>query len=140
MIEKIVIDYLEGDSTLTTLLGATASDTKIYPLQVQQGRSTPYIVYNTSSDGTPEENLLELTMDFRCVDENYNTSKNIRDRLSILLDQQDAIQRLIVSSDYYVYWAKKIGEKSFTETVEPNLNFIHRVVTVDFKYRRGNRI
>ncbi len=132
MIELDVIAYLNSDATLDSLLSATGADPKIYPNQRRQGSSQPYIVYTTTQDGTLDENLKEMTMEFDCIDESYNTAKSIRDRVSALLDLQDALPDSMTSASYYLYWAKKIGGNTFKD---PALNFFHHVLTVAFKYQ-----
>ena len=130
MIELDVISYLNSDATLDTLLGANG-DSKIYPNQMPQGASDPFIIYSTYIDGTLEENIKELTMEFDCIDDSFNTAKSIRDRVSVLFDYQDAIRSYITSASYYLYWAKKIGGNTFKE---PNLDLFHHVIICAFKY------
>lgn len=132
MIELDIVSYLNSDATLDTLLGASGSDPKIYPIQMRQGASQPFIIYTTTQDGTLDENLKEMTMDFDCIDESYSTAKSIRDRVSVLLDLQDAFPDNVTSSSYYLYWSKKIGGNTFKD---PILNFFHHVITIGFKYQ-----
>ena len=129
MIELDVIAYLKADATLDGLLGSSAVDSKIYPIQVPQGTALPYIVYNTPNDGSIVENIEELSMSFDCISNNYIEAKNIKDRLVTLLDRENAIRDLISSLSYWIYWCKKVGGASFKE---PNLNYFHRVATFDF--------
>jgi len=129
MIELDVIAYLKADATLNTLLGSTATDSKIYPLQCPQRTSVPYIVYNTPSDGGLMEYINELSMSFDCISDDYTEAKDIKDRIMTLLDREDSIRDLISSADYWFYWCKKTGGTSFKE---PELNYFHRVAIFDF--------
>ena len=136
MIELDVIAYLNNDDTLYDLLGASASDSKIYPVQAPQDATVPYIIYTTVTSGTLDENLNEMSMEFDCIDDGYSVSKNIRDRLQFLLDRQDSIQSLITSVSYYVYWAKKTGGNSFKDPDEDNF---HQLSVYGFKYQELSR-
>ena len=129
MIELDVIAYLKADATLDTLLGPTAIDSKIYPLQAPQRASVPYIVYNTPADGSIIENINELSMSFDCISDDYIEAKDIKDRLVTLLDRENAIRDLIPSANYWFYWCKKVGGSSFKE---PELDYFHRVAIFDF--------
>ena len=131
MIELDVISYLNNDSTLYALLGATGTDSKIYPVQMPHGATEPFIIFTTNSIGSLEENISELSMSFNCIDSSYNTAKGIRDRISFLLDRQDAIQNLITSTEYYIYWCKKVGGSVFKD---PDLDIFHHATIFDFKY------
>ncbi len=132
MIELDVVNYLTNDTTLYALLGASGSDAKIYPVQLPLKKvSEPYIIYTTNALGGLEENFLEVSMSFNCMDSSYLVAKNIRDRLHFLLDRQDAIQSLITSTDYKIYWAKEIGGSIFKET---GLDLFHFAAIYDFKY------
>lgn len=136
MIELDVIAYLKNDDTLDTLLGSSAGDSKIYPVQMPQGATEPFIVYTTNAIGSVEENLKEISMSFNCIDSSYVTAKSIRDRVSFLLDQQDQIQSLITSTSYYVYWAKQVGGSVFKV---PELDLFHNAIIFDFKYNELSR-
>lgn len=133
MIELDVIAYLNNDETLDTLLGASASDPKIYPSQARQGEvhETPYITYTTSSNGGLQENMNDITMSFSCIDDNYIVAKQIRDRIATLLDRQDQIQHLISSASYKIFWSKLTGGTVFKD---PDLDNFHNVAVVDFQY------
>ena len=132
MIEKDVVDYLTNDTTLDTLLGASGSDSKFYPVQLPLKKvSEPYIIFTTNAMGGLLENFLEVSMSFNCMDTNYLTAKAIRDRLLFLLDRQDTIQSLITSTKYYIYWCKHVGGSLFKET---GLDFYNFASIFDFKY------
>ncbi len=132
MIELDVISYLATDATLDTLLGATGSDSKIYPLQAPHKVTGNYIVYLVPSDGTFEENLEEKTISFNCTGETYLAAIQIRDRVKTLLDKQDKIRNLISSTDYYFYWCKMVpGGITFKD---PDVDLHHAVGIFQFKY------
>jgi len=131
MIELDVITYLNNDSTLYALLGASASDSKIYPVQMPHGTSEPFIIYTTNAIGSLEENINEVSMSFNCCDSSYSLAKTIRDRLNFLMDRQDKIQNLITSTEYFVYWCKEVGGSIFKE---PELDLFHHAVIYNFKY------
>ena len=133
MIETDVIAYLKSDATLDALLGATGADSKIMPDQMKHGATEPFILFTTNAIGGLEENLLEVSMSFNCIDTSYNTAKSIRDRLQYLLDQQNAIQNVITSTEYYIYWSKMVGGTIFKD---PDLDYFHCVAIFDFKYRK----
>ncbi len=132
MIELDVVSYLNSDATLDTLLSVGGSDTKIYPVQQPHNMTAPFIVYTTSVDGTFEENIKELTMDIDCIDDSFVVAKGIRDRVSVLLDYQDAIRNYMTSASYFMYWCKKIGGNMFKD---PKLNLYHFVLKIGFKYQ-----
>lgn len=133
MIELDVINYLAGDTSLDNLLGATVSDSKIYPLQAPHKVIDPYIVYSLPSSGTFEENLEEETITFNCTADTYLAAKNIRDKVKDLLDQQDQIKNLIASTDYYIYWCKMTGGTTFKD---PDVDMHHAVGIFVFKYNK----
>jgi len=132
MIELDVVAYLNSDVTLGTLLGVTGSDTKIYPIQMPHGADYPFVLYKTTVDGTFEENIKEMTMEFDCIDDSFVTAKGIRDRMSVLLDYQDAIREYLTSASYFLYWSKKIGGNMFKD---PELELYHFVISCAFKYQ-----
>lgn len=131
MIEYDVVNYLENDDTLDTLLSVGASDTKIYPVQFPHGASLPFIIYNITSEGTLLENVKEITISFDCISDRYSTAKSIKDRLNKLLDLEDKIRNAITSTSYWFYWAKRNGGTQFKE---PETNYFHNVALFDFKY------
>ncbi len=132
MIDQEVVSYLNNDATLTALIGASGSDPKIYPVQVRQGASQPYIVYNVPSEGGLEENLKEISMSFDSVADDYITAENIRNRISALLDVQDQINKPISSTAYLYFTSVRVGGAEFKE---PDLDLFHRASIFDFKYQ-----
>lgn len=128
-----VISYLKSDATLDTLLGATGSDSKIYPNQAKDTATVPYIIYRLTGDGTLEENLLELTATFECVATTYISVRNIRDQLLVLLDRQDTIKNVVTSASYYIYWSKNVTGEDVKEPVQDHF---HKLLTFNFKYAK----
>lgn len=133
MIELDVVAYLKTDAELYGLLSATASNSKIYPIQMPQNTTLPYIAYVVESEGTTQENMREIIIAFDCVAETYAAAKNIRDNLIDILDQEDNIQNLITSTDYKVYWGKKTAGYTFKEAA---LNVFHDVAVFSFQYAK----
>lgn len=128
-----VLTYLKSDAQLDTLLDASASNSKIYPSQAPQGVATPYIIYTISGDGTKEENLLEISISFECVDKEYLNVRAVRDRLFTLLDKQDKIRNYITSTSYYFYWCKNV---SGDDQKEPTQDYFHKTLVFEFKYAK----
>jgi hypothetical protein len=124
--------YLKADATLTSLLGATAALSKIYPNEARQGIQTPYLIYNLAGEGTPEEILKEFSMTIKVVCERtaYDTIQTIEGRLDALLDLQDLIRNQISSSNYIFRWCKKA---SGTDLIDPKTGQFYRVIVYDFK-------
>jgi len=136
MIETDVIAYLKNDDTLSALLNAVPTNSKIYPEQSPHGAVTPYIIFNTNAFGSNEENISEISIAFNCIDDSVSLSKTIRDRISYLLDRQDEAQNLITSTDYRVLTSKCVGGSCFKD---PALNVFHHVAIIDFKYIEVSR-
>jgi len=131
MIEQDVINYLSNDGELDILLSTVAGNTKIFPNSVPLNITQPYIIYSTIGEGTLAEHLREISMSFDCVADNSISARNIRNRLIELLDHEDRIQKLITSTDYYVYWCKKTGGATFKE---PDFDYYHNVGIYLFRY------
>jgi len=131
MFDQDLLTYLKADGTLDTLLTATASDSKIYPIQKPHNVTHPCIVYTVSSSGSVEENLREISFTFDCISTTYLQAKNISDRLVALLDLQDAINGTITTVNYIIYWAKHISGNTYIDGDE---NLFHNLITINFKY------
>jgi hypothetical protein len=129
--EQDLINYIEADPGLEQLLQSTESDSKVYPGQAPQGAEAPYILYNTISDGTIEENLLERSFSFNCVADTRITSNEVRSRLVDILDKQDQIRHYISSTTHWFYWSKHIGGSDF---IDQDIGYYFSAATVDFKY------
>ena len=127
MIEYDMINYLESDATLMTLLGVTGDDKKIYPDKPPTRSVIPYILYfwgvGDQGDEILDEDRIQLTM-------RANTKQvatNIRDRLKVLLDKQDEIQDTTFHSGstlYYIYYCRITGGSGFWDSVPEIYNII----------------
>jgi hypothetical protein len=136
MIELDVIDYLNDDTQLDSLLSVGVGDSKIYPIQKPLSGTIPYIVYTVMDEGTIDENLLYMTISFECVDDSYDDLMEITDRMYELLDSQDSAQNLITSTNYYIYWDKIISGHDAKDT---ELNYFHKILDIRFIYHRKVR-
>ncbi len=134
MIEFDIVAFLKTDTVLDGLLGASGSDSKIYPEQAQKNvsiDSLPYILYNIPSDGGFRENLREISMVFRIVAETYLEARAIRNRVTDLLDQEDRIRNFVTSSSYYIYYSKHVGGTNFKD---PDIDAHNWTATFDMLY------
>jgi hypothetical protein len=128
-----VLTYLKADTALDALLGASGSNSKIYPNQAPQQTALPYITYDIDGDGTFEENLSEVTVSFDCVSDEYLVVRALRDRLVTLLDKQDKIRDFVTSTGYYFYWCKN---RNGEDLKEPKQDYFHKQLVFDFKYAK----
>lgn len=115
MLEFDIYAYLIADGTLDTLLGSSATDSKIYPVRAPQGSKYPYITYDVSGYGDVEEYVHNERITFKIVSKSYTTAKNIRDRIRVLLDLQDLIN--ITSANYRIEHSKLVGGMDLEDTV-----------------------
>jgi len=142
MIESDVIKHLKNDATLDALLGATASNSKIYPeigTKIQQ-KTVPFIVYSVSELGRGWIDLVDADqIQFKVIHTNYTIAGNIRARLKFLLEIQDELRvgvnppTSIASDKFYIYDGIQSGGPEFKDT--PVKRFI-RIRIFDFLYRR----
>jgi hypothetical protein len=79
---KAVLNRLKNDAALSSLLGVTAEDSRIYPLST--GNFGPCISYTDTpmEGGRVKQNNLEL----RITAQSYAATRQIEDRLNALLD------------------------------------------------------
>ena len=115
MIEANIYRYLTSDSTLYTLLSASASDSKIYLEVPLKEPTAPYILYSSELGTIDSEILSEDRIHLSVASDDPAEAKNIRDRLIVLLDKQDLIQDTTLfsgSTDYWIYWSKLTGYDS----------------------------
>lgn len=135
MIEQDLINFLEADATLTTLLGASAGESKIYPDLPAYEPADPYLVYGWHANDTPEEHVKEDRIQLTVTSALRATCESIRDRLITLLDKQDQVQHTtFTSSTYHIYWCKLTGADS---TYDPGRGLYQFVMffTVKFQQR-----
>lgn len=131
MIEFDVRTYLLTDGTLTGLL---ASTTGIYPDIAPQGEEKPYITYSVAN-GEEDEILEEDRLTFRIVSNNKGDTKNIKERLKILLNRQDEINGVITSSDYYIYFSKLGFHQSLPDTTDVSNIGYDYIMTFNIKFK-----
>lgn len=128
--------YLKADTTLKALLGATSSDSKIYPQEARQGAKAPFIVYNLAGEGTPEEILEEFSVMTKIVTEgntSYFDTQSIEGALDDLLNLQDGLKNKITSINYIFRWAKKA---TGADEVDPVTGQYYRIIVYDFKVHK----
>lgn len=133
--ETDIISALNGDASLDALLGANGS-TKIFPIYspiTKTGSSNPFITYSVTSNGTFDENWLIFTIEFDAVSDTYIESKNIKDRLQILMDVEDSIRDFVTSSVYYFYYMKLIGGNDF---VDIDTRLFHTISSFQVRYAK----
>lgn len=140
MIEQDVYNHLKADATLDTLLGATGSDSKIYPetaKQLQQSKS-PFIVYSVSPLKT-DEVLDGDRIEFKVVDTDINNIKNIEIRLKFLLSIKDDYRvgvnppTEITSASFYIY---DVVISTGTQFPDPDTKRFIRVVIYNFLFKQ----
>ena len=127
MIEYDLIDYLESDSTLMTLLGVSGDDKKIYPNKPPTEPTLPYILYFWGSGDETDELLDEDRIQLTIRAATKSAVETIRDRVKLLLDKQDEIQTTTFttgSTAYHIYYCKYTGGDSLWEPVTEVWNSI----------------
>jgi len=135
MIEYDLIDYLKKDIILKNLIGATASDFKMYAVRAPQNTVVPFIVYDSvvgGLDETLDEDRIQLTIVGDIIGSNGAKKKatDIRDRLKTILDLQDKIY--IPSLNYKIYYSKLT---SSDEIVDDNTDRFIEVMHFNIKYK-----
>lgn len=131
--ETDIISALNGDSTLDSLIGANGS-TKIFPVFspiTKTGSSNPFIVYSTTNNGTLDENWLIFTIEFDSVSDSYLESKNIKDRLQVLLDVEHEIRSFVTSATYRFYYMKLFGG---SDSIDTDTRLYHTVSSYQVIY------
>lgn len=129
-----IINYLDNNTELQSLLNATSIDSKIYPNQSVQRREYPYVIYTISSQGSLDENINESTVNFNCISNIFSEAEAISNKIKELLDVQDKIRNVLNDSDSnYYYWSKHNGGTDYKEKEQ---NIFHVVSIFEFKYGR----
>lgn len=140
MLEYDVYDYLDADTTLGTLLGASASDSKIYPIRAPQGKAYPFIVYDVTSYGDDEEWKHKERITFKIVGDKYGDIRDIRDRIRTLLDLQDSIRGQITSTNYRIVWSKLVTGQDLEDIVtDPDTEEPARIIAQVYEFSFINR-
>lgn len=89
---QAIYAYLAADTTLKTLLGGVAGDSKIYPNSTKQGSAAPFLIYYTSGENRGDELLTEAQLFIEIHAATYTDMLAIYDRLIALLDVDMDIQ------------------------------------------------
>lgn len=141
MIEQDVIDHLKGDATLDTLLLATASDDKMYPIRATQKQQAniPFIVYSVSPVMTMFSDLLDRdSIEIQVIDDSFSHAGQILDRIKTLLEINDelrigSVPTAISSTTFYIYSGKRSGGSEFQDP--DTLQWV-RIVIYEFAYKK----
>jgi hypothetical protein len=91
----------------------------------------PAIVYKVLDDSTLQENIYEMIIQYDCISDLYDTSKNIRDRVQEILDVGNSISNDIPYG-YYLYYNSTI--ENYFNYKEPNLDIFHNIISFKVQY------
>jgi len=122
MIADTVVNFLIQDSTLITLLGITAGDSKFYPNIPDLAPTSPYVTFKWSGDNNNNEHIDADRIQF-IVHAGLATTKTagevIAKRIKVLLDVKDSIQSSLYSTDseFYIYTSRYSGGDSLFEPI-----------------------
>jgi hypothetical protein len=131
MVEIDFYYLLKDDTTLKTLLGSSASDSRIYPIQSPEGATTPFIVYKVIDNTTLDENILQAVIQFDCISDSYDTAKSIRDRVQELIDVHNDIT---YSIPYGYFDYKHATIDTSYNYKEPILDIFHYLASFAITY------
>jgi len=141
LIEQDVIDHLKGDAALDTLLLATTSDDKMYPIRAtqKQQENVPYIVYSVSPVMTMFSDLLDRdSIEIQVIDDSYSHAGQVLDRIKTLLEINDELRiggvpTSISSTSFFIYSGKRSGGSEFQDP--DTLQWV-RIVIYEFAYKK----
>lgn len=129
MILEAVYSYLSSDKALASALGADPKDGKIYPNYAAITSRVPYIVYRSANPGgSYDEVLSEEQITFVITSDEFAQTARISGILTSLLDLNCGE---IASSDYKIYYCKKIGGSDFMDELGRHC----RAVNFIFKFK-----
>lgn len=131
MVVKDFYNLLKDDYELSSLIGATAADSKIYPIQMPYNTTLPCILYKLVDDSTLDENIYDAILQYDCISDKFDTCISIKDRLLELIDKNDDINDLIINGYFYYYWSKLTAFFSFKE---PELDIFHNIMIFEIRY------
>ena len=131
MVVKDFYNLLTADITLSTLLGATVADSKIYPLQMPLDAVLPVVIYKIADEGTLDENINSTIIHYDCISDNYETAKLIQERISELLDIEDAIAGKILHGLSKYLNSRMEMIFNFKEVI---LDIFHYVISFEINY------
>ena len=131
MILQDIYDHLQSDSGLATLLGATGSDSKIYPQIAKETADAPFIVYRSANPGgTKDEVLSEELITLVITANDFEKIVSITQAITDLLDLKETAE--ISSTLYEIYYSKKIGGSDFSD----ELHNFNRSLTFLVKFKK----
>lgn len=141
MIEQDIINHLKGDATLDTLLLATISDDKMYPIRAtqKQQENIPFLVYSVSPVMTMFSDLLDRdSIEIQVVDDSFSHAGQILDRLKTLLEINDELRKgsvpiSITSTSFFIYSGRRAGGSEFQDP--DTLKWV-RIVIYEFAYKK----
>ncbi len=138
MIELDIVSHLKDSAALDTLLGSSAANSKIFPIQAPQGTVVPFVVYEVSTDAyTYDVAIDEDTIQFNIFDDDYVDCRLIAEQLKKLLGISDSLRvgvsTSISSTTYYIYNGIDAGGSNFKD---PDTDLFVRVISFSFKYKR----
>lgn len=138
MIELDVIAHLKASADLDTLLGSSATNSKIFPIQAPQGTAIPFVVYEVSTAPYVADIALdEDTIQFNIFDDDYLDCRLIAEQIKKLLGISDSLRvgvsTSISSATYYIYNGIDAGSSEFKDT---DTDLFVRVISFSFKYKR----
>lgn len=114
-----IYGYLAADATLKTLLGATSTDSRIYPDDAPENKRAPYIVYHVSRDGEADEMMKKASLRILIFSSTALLARNLGDRIIDMLDVQDDIQGMVPSSTWrYLYSKHTDGNSAYNSDTE----------------------
>jgi hypothetical protein len=122
MIENAVVAYLIADSTLISLLGITATDSKFYPIIPDLKPPVKFVTFNWTGDNLGDEFLDGDRLQF-IVHTSRETGKLagevVARRIKELLNVKDAIQKYIYNTDanHLIYSSAYSGGDSLFEPI-----------------------
>jgi len=111
-IKKSLLSVLEGDATMTTLLGATASDPRIYPYYNGDAKITTtllaFITYSNLAVPEAQFAVEDPVFSFTIWSRTWVNTEAVRDRMCALLDKQDIDS---IDTPIRKLYSKKVGER-----------------------------
>jgi hypothetical protein len=131
MLEKDLIDRLCDDTVLDGLLNSSATDTKIYPIQLPFNSTLPCIVYKTIDDSTLDEVIYDSIVQFDCISDSYDSIAVILDRVRRLLDVENLAQTLFPYGYYYYFYITTEVSFWYKEAV---LDIFHGIISFRVRY------
>lgn len=132
-----LIAWLKTDSTLADLLYANVGNGKMFPMRADKpkGERTPYILYSQSGVGSGDPILEESVIQLSIITEKYDNGQEIAYRLDELLDGWEKLNKNVPSTNYYIYYSRKVGGN---DAYESDTKLYNSVRLFNIKYKRKN--